>query len=144
MEISAASLGNRPHAIRKIPPVAIEKRFTTLFIATRPTFWLKEVFGSTPNTAASEDPRPSHITPPESSLSVASLPRPPSVIPEISPTVSTAVTINMMPIGTIALASNTHLTGMIFGTANQDALATLSQLRTQDLVASTVAPASST
>ena len=144
MEISAASLGNRPHAIRKIPPVAIEKRFTTLFIATRPTFWLKEVFGSTPNAAASEDPRPSHITPPESSLSVASLPRPPSVIPEISPTVSTAVTINIMQIGTIALASNTHLTGIIFGTANQDALATLSQLRTQDLVASTVAPASST
>ena len=144
IEISAASFGNRPHAIRKIPPVAIEKRFTTLFMATRPTFWLKEVFGRTPSSAAKEDPRPSHITPPESSLSVASLPSPPSVIPEISPTVSTAVTINIMHIGTMAFASNTHLTGIISGTANQDALATLSQFNTHDLVASTVAPASST
>ena len=114
-----------PHAIRKIPPVAIQKRFTTLFIATRPTFWLKDVFGSTPNSAAKEDPSPSHITPPESSLSVASLPRPPSVIPEISPTVSTAVTINMIRIGTIARASNTHFTGISAGTANHFCLSNL-------------------
>ena len=112
-------------------------------MATRPTFWLKEVFGRTPSSAAKEDPRPSHITPPESSLSVASRPRPPSVIPEISPTVSTAVTTNMIQIGTIAFASNTHLTGMIFGIANQDASATLLQLTTQDFVASTTAPVSS-
>ena len=144
IEISAASFGNSPHAIRKIPPVAIQKRFTTLFMATRPTFWLKEVFGSTPNSAAKEEPRPSHITPPESSLSVASLPRPPSVIPEISPTVSTAVTINMIRIGTMARASNTHFTGISAGTANHFACATLSQFRTQAFVASTVAPVSST
>ena len=113
-------------------------------MATRPTFWLKEVFGSTPNSAAKEEPRPSHITPPESSLSVASLPRPPSVIPEISPTVSTAVTINMIRIGTMARASNTHFTGISAGTANHFACATLSQFRTQAFVASTVAPVSST
>ena len=141
MEITAASFGNSPQAIRKIPPVAMENLFTTLFMAIRPTFWLKDVFGRTPNKDAREDPRPSHITPPESSLSVASLPRPPSVIPEISPTVSTAVTINIIHTGTIALGSNTHFTGISFGIANQEACATLSQFRTQDLVAYTVAPA---
>ena len=110
MEISAASFGNKPAIIIIIAPVAIANLLTTLVMATRPTFWLKEVFGRTPNTAASEEPSPSHITPPESSLSVASLPSPPSVIPEISPTVSTAVTTNIMQIGTIAFASNTHFT----------------------------------
>ena len=113
-------------------------------MATRPTFWLKEVFGSTPNSAAKEEPSPSHITPPESSLSVASLSRPPSVIPEMSPTVSTAVTINMIRIGTIARASKTHFTGISAGTANHFAWATLSQFRTHAFVASTVTPVSST
>ena len=55
----------------------------TIFVMPiRPTFWLKEVFGSTPNREAKEEPRPSQMTEPESSLSVASLPRPPSQIPE--------------------------------------------------------------
>ena len=40
-----------------------------------------------------------HITPPESSLSVASRSSPPSITPDISPTVSTAVTINIMITG---------------------------------------------
>ena len=131
MEIRAASFGNSPHRIRKTAPVARAKRFTTFVIATRPTFWLNEVLGSTPNTAAKLEPRPSQIIPPDSSLSVASRPIPPSVTPEISPTVSTAVTINIIPTGRIARQSNTGFTGISFGTANQSACATLSQFRAQ-------------
>lgn len=73
-------------------------------------------------------------------MSVASLPMPPSVIPEISPTVSTAVTMNMMQIGMIALISNTSGTGISFGTENHGALATLSHASTQDFVISAAAP----
>ena len=87
--------------------------------------------------AASVEPRPSHITPPESSLSVASLPIPPSITPEISPTVSTAVTTNITSTGSIALKSKTGLTGINFGIAIHLASATLFQLSTHDLVYST-------
>ena len=104
---------------------------------TRPTFCEKEVFGSTPNSAANEDPRPSHITPPESSVSVASRPRPPSITPEISPTVSTAVTINIINTGRIARRSNTGFTGINVGIANQDASATFCQFNTHAFVYST-------
>ena len=93
--------------------------------------------GRTPNKAAKEDPIPSQITPPESSLSVASRPRPPSITPEISPTVSTAVTTNMIITGMIARRSNTGFTGMILGISNQAAFATLLQLSTQAFVYST-------
>ena len=62
---------------------------------------------------------------------------PHSITPEISPTVSTAVTTNMIRIGRIARASNTSFTGMSFGTANQEASATLDQFSTQALVNST-------
>ena len=137
METSAASFGQRPHKIRKIAPVASAKRFTTFVIATSPTFWLKEVFGNTPNNAAKEEPRPSHITPPASSRSVASLPSPPSITPEISPTVSTAVTINIIRTGKIARRSNTGFTGISFGISNQEASATLFQFNTHAFVYST-------
>ena len=137
IEISAASFGQSPQRIRNTAPVASANRFTTFVMATSPTFWLKDVFGRTPKQAASEDPSPSHITPPDSSLSVASRPRPPSITPEISPTVSTAVTINMIITGRIARISNTGLTGMIFGIANHAASATLSQFSTHAFVYST-------
>ena len=137
IDTSAASLGQRPHNIRNIAPVASANLLTTLVMATSPTFWLNDVFGRTPNTAARDEPRPSHITPPESSLSVASLPRPPSITPDISPTVSTAVTINIMSTGRIARMSNTGFTGMSCGIANQEASFTLSQFSTQALVYST-------
>ena len=114
-----------------MPPIAIVNRLTTLFSATSPTFWLKDVFGRTPNNAAKEDPRPSQMIPPESSLSLGSRFIPPSQTPEISPTVSTAVTMNMTMIGRIAFASNTHFTG------------TACQFSTQLFVASTVFPAAS-
>ena len=137
MEINAASFGHSPHRIKKIAPVDNANRLTTFVIVTRPTFWLNEVFGSTPNNAANEDPSPSHITPPESSLSVASLPSPPSITPEISPTVSTAVTINIIRTGSMALRSKTGFTGINFGISNQEAAATLSQFRTHAFVYST-------
>ena len=59
------------------------------------------------------------------------------ITPEISPTVSTAVTMNMISTGRIARASNTTLTGISLGTANQEACATLLQLSTHALVNST-------
>ena len=51
----APSLGQRPQRMRKIAPVESAKRLTTLVMATRPTFWLKEVLGSTPKSAAKEE-----------------------------------------------------------------------------------------
>ena len=103
------------------------KRLTTLVMPTRPTFWLKEVFGSTPKNAASEEPKPSQITAPESSLSVASRSRPPCTTPAVSPTVSTAVTTNMMSMGTMAPMLNWNLTGIHCGMANHAASFTCAQ-----------------
>ena len=56
------------------------------------------------------------------------------ITPEISPTVSTAVTINMMSTGAMARISNTGFTGSSEGTANHLALATLFQFSTHALV----------
>ena len=67
MDTMAASLGSRPHSTRNTAPQARAVRLTILVMVTRPTFWLKEVLGSTPNRAAKEEPRPSHMTPPASS-----------------------------------------------------------------------------
>ena len=137
MEMSAPSLGMRPQSIRKMAPVASAPRLTTLVMATRPTFWLKEVLGRTPKQAATVEPRPSQMMPPLSSLSVASRPMPPSMTPEMSPTVSTAVTMNMIMTGRMARRSKTILTGTSFGMANQLASATLFQFSTHALVNST-------
>ena len=117
-----------------MPPVASAKRLTTLVMLTRPTFWLKEVLGSTPNSAAKLEPIPSQMTPPDSSVSVASRSMPPMITPEISPTVSTAVTINIIMTGAIARISNTGLTGISWGNANHFASATLFQFSTHALV----------
>ena len=72
------------------------------------------------------------MTPPDNSSSVASRPIPPSITPEISPTVSTAVTINIINTGKIARKSKTGVTGMNSGMANHFACATASQLITHD------------
>ena len=137
MDTSAASFGSKPQRIRNTAPHPNAKRFTIFVMVTSPTFWLKDVFGSTPKSAAKEDPIPSHITPPDSSESVASRPIPPSIQPEISPTVSTAVTINIIRTGRIARRSKTGFTGIICGTANHFACATLSQFSTHAFVYST-------
>ena len=73
------AFGQNPQSIRKIAPMEIANRFTTFVMDTRPTFCEKEVFGSTPNSAAKEEPSPSQITPPDSSESVASRSIPPSI-----------------------------------------------------------------
>ena len=57
--------------------------------------------------------------------------------PAVSPTVSTAVTMNMMPMGTIAASSKVGFTGSRAGMENQAASAILLQLSTQALVYST-------
>ena len=59
------------------------------------------------------------------------------IVEEVSPTVSTAVTINMIITGAIARMSNTGFTGISFGISNQLADATLSQFSTHALVNST-------
>ena len=102
MLMMAPILGNRPASTRMAAPMAMAKRLTTLVMPTRPTFWLKEVLGSTPNRAATAEPKPSQTTAPDSSLSVGARSRPPSTTPEVSPMVSTAVTMNMMHMGMMA------------------------------------------
>ena len=62
---------------------------------------------------------------------------PPSMQPEVSPTVSTAVTMNMMQTGMMAAISKVGFTGSRAGTENQAASAILLQFRTQALVYST-------
>ena len=64
----------------------------------------------------------------------------PSITPEISPTVSTAVTTNIISTGKIALKSNTGLTGIKSGNANQLASATLLQSNTHDFTNSVPSP----
>ena len=121
---SADSLGQKPHRIRNTAPVMMQKRFTTLVTPTRPTFWLKEVLGRTPNREARKLPRPSATTPPESSLVVGSRFRPPLAIPEMSPTVSTAVATYIISMATIACQLNSIATGIKLGRLNQAASAT--------------------
>ena len=57
--------------------------------------------------------------------------------PEMSPTVSTAVTTNIMSTGMMALRSNTGFTGISLGISNQEASATLLQFSTHAFVYST-------
>ena len=99
--------------------------------------------GREPNSAEIMDPQPSQMTPPESSLAVASRPMPPSMHPEMSPMVSTAVTRNMMMMDRMAFSSKVGFTGRILGTAIQPDSPMRLQLTTQDLVYSTMAPSTS-
>ena len=112
----------------------VVNRLTTFVIATKPTFWLNDGFGSTPNAAANVEPRPSHTTPPDSSLFDGGRSMPPCVTPEMSPIVSTAVTMNITSTGAMARMSNTGATGIRSGMANHDAAATLSQFSTHAFV----------
>ena len=82
------------------------------------------MLGRPPKTPATAVPTPSAYVPPCISLSVASLLAPPFAIPEISPTVSIALTIDIkhMAIITVKLISNPYLNGS--GKANQAAFST--------------------
>ena len=81
MEITAASLGLSPASTRNTAPQVRAMRLTTLVMVTSPTFWEKEVVGRELKRAEMTEPTPSHTTPPESSLAVASRPMPPSMHP---------------------------------------------------------------
>ena len=65
-------------------------------------------------------------------MAVASRPMPPSMHPEMSPMVSTAVTRNMMRMERIAWRLNTGFTGRIWGMENHLAWPILAQLTYQD------------
>ena len=90
--ISAPIFGIRPHMIKKIAPIVTTWRLIIPVIPTIPTFWLKEVFGKPPKTAAAAVPKPSAYVAPEISSSVASRPAPAFVVADTSPTVSIAET----------------------------------------------------
>ena len=113
-----ANFRNQPATTKKAAPIVTTWRLITPVIAIKPTFWLNEVFGKPPNTAANAVPAPSAIVPPPISLSVASRPAPPFVMPEMSPTVSMAETthIRHMPMTAAAFTSKPKWNG--FGTAN--------------------------
>ena len=68
------------------------------------------------------EPKPSANTPPCNSSEVASRSKPPFVIPETSPTVSTVVAINIIPIAIIASKLNSIFTGINVGSAIQEAV----------------------
>ena len=73
----------------------IVNRLTTFVMATRPTFWLKDVMGGQPNTPPdTAEIKPSQAREPETLLSVMSRPRPPVQTAEVSPMVSAAETRN--------------------------------------------------
>ena len=109
-------------------------RLTTLVMVTRPTFWEKDVVGREENREEMTEPTPSHTTPPESSLAVASRPMPPSMQPEMSPMVSTAVTRNMIRMERMAWRLNVGFTGRICGTENHFASAIRDQFTYQEAV----------
>ena len=140
MDTNAAIFGQSPQRIRKMAPQESAIRFTIFVIEIMPTFCAKEVFGRTPSAAAKLDPRPSQMIPPESSESVASRSIPLSTQAQISPTVSTVVTMNMIATGRIASTRKTGFTSASFpkpaipGSANQDASFTCWKLTTQEYV----------
>ena len=88
-------------------------RLMTPVMAIRPTFWLNEVFGRPPKIPATAVPKPSAKVAPWISLSVAWRPAPPWVIPDTSPTVSTAETkaIRQKPMIAAAENSKPYLNG---------------------------------
>lgn len=85
-------IGKIPARIIIIAPAAIANLFTTFVIATKPTFWLKEVIGRQPKTEESVLINPSQAIEPEVSFKVASLPSPVEAKAEVSPIVSVAET----------------------------------------------------
>lgn len=72
-------------------PVIMANLFTTLVIAIRPTFWLKEVIGMQPKSEEKLLTSPSQVMEPEISFSLTLRRRPIAVIAEVSPIVSVAV-----------------------------------------------------
>lgn len=92
---TAPTTGKIPARIIIMAPVAITKRFTTLVMATRPTFWLKDVIGIQPNTEDNALTNPSQASEPAVSFWVTSRFKPDDASAEVSPIVSVADTKNI-------------------------------------------------
>ena len=112
MARSAPKIGNMPARSMIMAPVAIVKRFTTLVIATRPTFWLNDVIGRQPNKAETELTKPSQAREPDISFCVTSRFKPLAASAVVSPIVSVADTRNMRTTENIASKRNSGLNGI--------------------------------
>ena len=108
--------GTNPAMIIMIAPIKIVKRFTTFVMATRPTFWLKDVIGIQPNRPDNALINPSQAIEPLISFSVTSLPNPDAATADVSPIVSVADTKKIIVTDTIALILNSGLNGIKCGT----------------------------
>ncbi len=86
-------------------------------MATRPTFWLKDVIGKHPKTEDKALMKPSQAIEPEVSFVVTSLFKPEAARAEVSPIVSVAETKKIKITEKIALALNSGLKGINEGTA---------------------------
>ena len=96
----------------------IVNRLTTFVMATRPTFWLKDVMGGQPNTPPDRaEAKPSTHREPETSFAVISRPRPPVQQAVVSPMVSTAETTNTRQKDRIAPTWNLGVKANSCGTA---------------------------
>ena len=109
--------GKIPAIIIIIAPVAIANLLTTLVMATRPTFWLKDVIGKHPKTEDKALMKPSQAIEPEVSFAVTSRFKPEAARAEVSPIVSVAETKKIKITEKIALALNSGLKGINEGTA---------------------------
>ena len=107
--------GRSPAKSMATAPVAMVKRFTTLVIAIRPTFWEKEVTGAQPKSPEMLDPNPSHAREPEISFSVISLFSPEATMAVVSPMVSAAETRKIIQTERMAPILNCGVKGKSLG-----------------------------
>ena len=120
---TAPKIGKIPAKIIITAPVAIANRFTTFVIATRPTFWLKEVIGRQPKQADNALTKPSQAIEPVVSFTVTSRFNPDEASADVSPIVSVADTRKINVTDTMAFKLNSILNGIICGNAIIDVFA---------------------
>lgn len=119
VEKNAPIFGNKAARIRVKAPNIMVNLFTTFVIATRPTFWLNDVIGVHPNRPDTALRKPSQAREPCTSLSVISLPRPPTQTAVVSPIVSAAETRKTTTRAIIAFKLNSGLNGRKCGIATK-------------------------
>ena len=98
-------------------PQPMALRFTTLVMAMRPTFWLKEVIGRHPKREDRELMNPSTAMAPETSRFFGARPKPIVASALVSPNVSVADTRKIRKKEKIASPRNSSSTGMTPGSA---------------------------
>ena len=118
--IKVPNTGNNPAKIMIAAPEAMAILLTTYVIATRPTFWLKDVIGMQPIKEDRELTIPSHAIEPAISFSLTVLPSPEAAIAEVSPIVSVAETRKISMNAMMASGLNSNETGSTFGRENTD------------------------